>query len=90
MQKEVREKLVNVLLSFALKLEPLAPPAISFYISRRLDELKTRGMLLDYKTNTKRLGRFHYKIEVDLDLTPRQVDNVIDGMLPEQFKRLRR
>ncbi len=90
MQREVSERLFNVFLRFGFYLEPLAPPAISFFISRRLETLQQQGLISNYKANTKRLGKFHYKVEVDLDLTGKQAFYVIDDLLPRQLKRLRR
>jgi hypothetical protein len=82
--------LFNVFLRFAFYLEPFAPPAISYYISRRLDVLRQQGLISGYKANTKRLGKFHYKIEVDLDVNAQQAFYVIDDLLPRQLRRLRR
>ena len=90
MQKEVRERLFRVFLRYAFYLEPFAPPAISFYISRRLETLQQQGFISAYKANTKRLGKFHYKVEVDLDLTGKQAFYLIDDILPEQLQHLRR
>ena len=90
MSNQVRERLFNILIRFGFYLEPLAPPAISYYISRRLDQLKQRGLISSYNTNTKRLGKFHYKVQVDLDLTGEQAFYVVDDILPQQFKHIRR
>ncbi len=84
------ERLFNIFLRFAFVLEPLAPPAISYYISRRLDHLKQKALIGEYKAKTKRLGKFHYKVEVDMDLTGKQAFYVVDDMLPKRFKHLRR
>jgi hypothetical protein len=53
-------------------LEPLVPRYISANLRRRFRKLKTRGLILDYQIRTRRLGRLHYKITVDLDLTTEQ------------------
>jgi hypothetical protein len=90
LQSEVSERLFRIFLRYAFYLEPFAPPAISFYISRRLDTLRQQGLISDYKTNTKRLGKFHYKVEVDLNVTAKQAFVVIDDMLPKQLRHLRR
>ena len=90
MQSEVSERLFNIFLRFAFYLEPFAPPAISFYISRRLDVFRQQGLISGYKANTRRLGKFHYKVEVDLDVTAQQALYVIDDLLPNQLRRLRR
>jgi hypothetical protein len=90
LSSHVSDRLFNVFLRFAFFLEPLAPPAISYFISRRLDHLRQQGLISDYKANTKRLGKFHYKIDVDLDLTGEQAFHVVDDMLPKRLKHLRR
>ena len=56
--------------------EPISPPFISFFLERRLNKWQKQGFLDEYKVKTKRLGKFHYKIEVDLDLTKKQLDTV--------------
>ena len=70
--------------------EPLAPSVISYYLRRRLNEWKREGLISEYKTRTRRLGKFHYKIEVDLDLNSRQAIHVLNDLLPNQMKGLRR
>jgi hypothetical protein len=90
LSSHVSDTLFNVFLRFAFFLEPLAPPAISYLISQRLDNLRQRGLISDYKTKTRRLGKFHYKVEVDMDLTGKQAFYVIDDILPKQLKQLRR
>ena len=75
---------------FAFFLEPFAPPAISYYVSRRLDQFRQQGLIGDYKAKTSRLGKFHYKVEVDMDLTGEQAFCVVDDLLPDQFKHVRR
>ena len=90
MSNLVSERLFNIFLRFAFFLEPIAPPAISYYISRRLDSLRQRGLISDYKAKTSRLGKFHYKVEVDMDLTGKQAFQVVDDMLPKQLRHIRR
>ena len=90
MSSHVSDRLFNVFLRFAFFLEPLAPPAISYFLSRRLNQLKQQGKISEYNAQTRRLGRFHYKIDVDLDLTGEQAFHVVDDMLPKQLKHLRR
>ena len=52
--------------------------------------MKQQGKISEYNAQTRRLGRFHYKIDVDLDLTGEQAFHVVDDMLPKQLKHLRR
>ena len=90
MSSHVGDRLFNVFLRFALVLEPLAPPVISYFLSRRLSQLKQQGKISEYNAQTKRLGKFHYNIQIDLDLTGEQAFHVVDDMLPKQFKHIRR
>jgi hypothetical protein len=86
----VREKLTGLLLRVAFAFEPLAPTAISFYLGRRLNELKDEGLISGYKSRTQRLGKFHYRIEIDFDLTEKQAHYFLDDLLPNQLKGARR
>jgi hypothetical protein len=86
----VREKLTGLLFRVALVFEPLAPTAISFFLGRRLNELKEQGLISDYKSRTQRLGKFHYRIEIDFDLSKKQAQYFLDDLLPNQLKDVRR
>ena len=86
----MRESISRFLLRYIFVFEPLASPAISFYLNRRLGELKNRGRISDYKTHTKRLGKFHYRIDMDLDLTGKQAYDFLNDMLPNQLNFVRR
>jgi hypothetical protein len=70
--------------------EPLAPTAVSFYLGRRLNEWKEAGLISDYKTRTHRLGKFHYRIEVDLDVNSKQALYILNALLPNQLNGVRR
>jgi hypothetical protein len=90
MSSSVREKFTGLFVRAAFFFEPLAPTAISFYLGRRLNELKEEGLISDYKSRTQRLGKFHYRIEVDLDVNEQQTQYVLDDLLPNQLKDVRR
>jgi hypothetical protein len=66
-----------LLIRLFLIVEPLTPRAFSYYIGRYLRNWKNRNLILDYKIRTRRLGKFHYKIIVDLDLTPKQAGRIL-------------
>jgi len=70
--------------------EPLAPRAISYYLTRRLKELKKQGLISEFEAKIRRLGKFHYEIEVDFDLTAKQAHYVLGDLLPNQLKSVRR
>jgi hypothetical protein len=95
MQREsVLEDLIQsatrVLLKVALAFEPLAPTAITVLMNQQLHRYKEGGIVGDYKAHTKRLGRYHYRIEIDLDLTDRQAYHLLGNLFPKQFARFGR
>jgi hypothetical protein len=74
----------------AFAFEPISPRFISFFIRRRLNDWKKEGAVEDFKVKTKRISKFHYKVTVDLDFTPRQTRNILANVLtrlPRIFRR---
>jgi hypothetical protein len=57
--------------------EPFAKFGISYYLNRQLELFKQQGLLAAYKTKVRRRGKWHYRIEVSLDLTSMQAARVI-------------
>jgi hypothetical protein len=53
--------------------EPLAKYGISYYLKGQLKKYAEEGAISKYKLRTTRLGKWHYRIEVDLDLTSGQL-----------------
>ena len=90
MSSSVREKFTGLLFRVAFIFEPLAPTAISFFLGRRLNEMKEQGLISDYKSRTQRLGKFHYKIEIDFDLNEKRARYFLDDLLPSQLTNARR
>ena len=86
----ISQTMFRVLLRLAFIFEPLAPKAITYYLSRRLRELKNQGLISRFKARTRRLGKFHYKIEIDLDLSSHQAFHFLREFLPGQISILRR
>jgi hypothetical protein len=84
------ESATRVLFRIVLIFEPLAPTAITIYLNRRLRRFKESGAINNYKTHTKRLGKFHYRIMMDLDVTGKQATHLVGNMFPDQFMRFRR
>jgi len=84
------ESAVRVLLRVAFVFEPLAPTAITVLMNQQLRRFKGAGVIGDYKTKAKRLGKFHYRIEIDLTLTGMQAIHLLSNLFPGQFKRFRR
>jgi hypothetical protein len=81
---------VRVLLRVAFAFEPLAPTAITVLMNQQLHRFKESGAIGDYKTKTKRLGKFHYRITVDLDLNGMQTIHLLGNLFPKQLSRFRR
>jgi hypothetical protein len=81
---------VRVLLRVAFAFEPLAPTAITVIMNQQLHRYKEGGIVSDYKTHTKRLGKYHYRIEIDLDLTGMQAVHFVGNLFPKQLSRFRR
>ncbi len=94
MEESVSESLMEsatrVLFRIVLVFEPLAPTAITFYLNQRLRRYKELGAICSYKAHTKRLGKFHYRISMDLDLTGKQAIRLVGNIFPKQLKRFRR
>jgi hypothetical protein len=80
----------RVLLRVALPFEPLAPAAMTALINQRLHRYKEDRVIGDYKTHTKRLGKYHYRIEVDLDVIGIQAKHLLANLFPKQLSRFRR
>ena len=81
---------VRVLLRVAFAFEPLAPTAITVIMNQQLHRYKEGGIVSDYKTHTKRLGKYHYRMEIDLDLTGMQAVHLLGNLFPKQLSRFRR
>ncbi|MFA5572248.1 MAG: hypothetical protein GX799_02945 [Crenarchaeota archaeon] len=84
------ESATRVLLRVALAFEPLAPTAITVLMNQQLHRYKEGGIVNNYKTNTKRLGKYHYRIEVDLDLTNMQTYHLLGNIFPQQLSKFGR
>jgi DNA-nicking Smr family endonuclease len=67
--------------------EPLAPRFISYYVGQRLKEWQKQGRVSEFETKTRRLGKFHYKIKVDLNVTSEQARRVLYDLLPNTEER---
>jgi hypothetical protein len=81
---------VRVLLRVAFVFEPLAPTAITVLMNQQLHRFRNAGSIGEYKTHTKRLGKYHYRILIDLDLTGIQALHLLGNLFPKQISRFRR
>ena len=84
------ESAVRVLLRVVFVFEPLAPTAITILMNQQLHRFKEAGSIRNYKTKTKRLGKYHYRIEVNLDLTGMQAIHLLGNLFPKQLSGFRR
>lgn len=71
----------SFLVKIAFIFEPISPRFVSFLLGRKLKEWKIRRLIDDYKTKIKRIGKFHYVIDMNLDLTPEQVRSTIASLV---------
>ncbi len=85
--ESLMESAARVLLRIAFRFEPLAPTAISLLLHEQLHRYRDGGIISNYKTHTKRLGKYHYRIEIDLDLTGMQTVHLFANLFPKQFSR---
>jgi len=86
----ISQRVFSLIVKVAFVFEPLAPRVIFYYLTQRLKEWKKQGLISEFQTKIRRLGKFHYKIEVDLDVTSKQTLHVLDDILPSQLKSVRR
>ena len=84
------ESVVRVLLRVVFVFEPLAPTAITVLMNQQLHKYKEAGAIGNYKTKTKRLGKFHYRIEINLDVTGMQAIHLLANLFPNQLSQFRR
>ena len=84
------ESTLRVFLRVIFVFEPLAPTAITILMNQQLHRFKESGAIRNYKTKTKRLGKFHYRIEINLDLTGIQAIHLLSNLFPKQLSPFRR
>ncbi len=81
---------LKVLLKAVFIFEPLAPTAITLLTNRQMVKFKSSGVIGNYKTVTKRLSKFHYRIQIELDLTGLQTVHLLNYLFPNQLNGVRR
>jgi hypothetical protein len=80
----------RVLLRVAFSFEPLAPTAITMLINQQLRRYKEGKVIGNYKTRTKRLNKYHYRIELEIDLNGMQMTHLLANLFPRQLSKFRR
>ncbi len=61
--------------------------AISYYLSRTLRDWEKLGLISDFVAHTKRLGKFHYKVEIDVDVNSKQAHYILNSIILKRFGR---
>jgi len=84
------ESAIRVLFRVLFVFEPLAPTAITVLMNRELRKYKEAGAVENYKTKSKRLGKFHYRVEIVLDVTGMQAIHLLGNLFPNQLSWFRR
>ena len=90
MSSAVNQRLMGLLVRIVFVFEPLAPQAISYYLRRSLGEWKKHGLVSDYKTRVRRLGKYHYTVEINLGVTGKQAAHLLSDLYPNQLGSVRR
>ena len=90
MRQSLVGAVVRVLVRVAFVFEPLAPTAITVLVNQQLHKFKESGAIGDYKTHTKRLGKYHYKVIIDMDLSGMQAIHLLANLFPKQLSSYRR
>ena len=80
-EDRMSSRLFSLLVRFGFAFEPISPRFVSFLLARKLKEWKNKRLIDDYKTKTRRIGKFHYKIDMDVDLTPEQAKNMVRRLI---------
>jgi hypothetical protein len=78
--------MMRLLLRIAFAFEPLAPTAISYFLVRYLRVWEQQGIVSDYRAHTRRLGKFHYKVEIEAEVTAKQAHYILTHKLPKRLQ----
>jgi hypothetical protein len=80
----IRDRLIGFVLKHINTFEPFAKFGISYVLNRQLKQYRQQGILSAYKTKVRRLGKWHYRIEVDLDATAVELAG-LSNLVVQQF-----
>ena len=80
-EDRMSSRLFSLLVRFGFVFEPISPRFVSFLLGRKLKEWKNKRLIDDSKTKTRRICKFQYKIDMDLDLTPEQAKNMVRRLI---------
>ncbi len=57
---------VSVFVKLAFRFEIFFPQVFKLFLDRKLNEYKRKGVITDYEVKAKRMGKYHYFLEMDL------------------------
>ncbi len=80
------QRFFSLLIKVAFFFEPLAPRVILYYLSRQLQGLENEGRISNFHARTRRLGKFHYEMEINLELTHKQAARALDDLLLSKLR----
>jgi len=80
MAAEISIRLSRLLMRAAFVFEPLTPRLLSLYMGRTFRKWKQQNLILGYKTRSKRLAKYHYKTQIDLNLSSEQTAYLLDKL----------
>jgi hypothetical protein len=87
MSTKVTAALIDLFAKLFPAVEPLAPRFVSLFLTRYLRRWKTEGSILSYRTRVKRLGKLHYRVDVDIDVAQKQAETALKRALEETIER---
>ncbi len=77
MSSSLFKRFAPFIVRFVYLFEPLSTPFISYFVKRTLSRWKNSGLIEEYRTATSRIGRFHYAVNLDIDLTSEHTRRII-------------
>lgn len=87
MSTKVMARLVDLFAKLFPAIEPLTPRFVSLFLTRYLRRWKSEGLILSYRTRVARLGKLHYRIILDIDITQKQTEIALRKALVETIDR---
>ena len=77
----VFKRLLPILTKLFIFFERFVPVFASYFLERPFKDLKTRGLIEDYRTRFSRTGKSHFRIDVRLVLTTDQLIDISNDLI---------
>ena len=77
MSSTLLKRLAPFLVRLVYVFEPLSAPFISYFVKRTLSRWNKTGLIEKYRTATSRIGKFHYTVNLDIDLTTEDTRRIL-------------